>query len=155
MLMHLVWDTSGSMAGWGKPLIVRGVARAIEQYLRLGYGIADLRLVAWSDEARVLDWNSDHEFPSELLVPKGTASARELVAYFTTAPSGKILLLTDGFWSHATATELRRWKQGLLPDTLRVIRIGADANPQLTGVGVFTAEDWFAALDGWLPGGEA
>ena len=36
MLIHLVWDTSGSMGEWGKLLIARGVARAMEQYLRLG-----------------------------------------------------------------------------------------------------------------------
>ena len=153
MLIHLVWDTSGSMGEWGKLLIARGVARAIEQYLRLGYGSADLKPVAWCNEARVLDWHFDHEFPPELLVPGAAANAKALVALFGTEPSGKILLLTDGFWSHADAKQLRCWKQGLPANTLRVIKVGTDANPRLKGADVFSVEDLFAALDGWLERG--
>lgn len=155
MLIHLVLDTSGSMGEWGKLLIARGVARAMEQYLRLGYGSADLKLVAWSNEARVVDWRSDQEFPPEVLVSGGAANAKALVSYFGLQPSGKVLLLTDGFWSLADARELKRWKQGLQPDTLRVIKIGADANPQLKENDVLPVEDFFAALDGWLEGGAA
>lgn len=155
MLIHLVWDTSGSMGEWGKLLIARGVARAMEQYLRLGYGSAELKLVAWSDEARVVDWPSDQEFPPELLVSGGAANAKALVSYFGLEPGGKVLLLTDGFWSQADARELKRWKQGLQPDTLRVIKIGADANPHLKENDVHPVEDFFAALDGWLEGGAA
>jgi len=87
MLIHLVLDTSGSMGEWGKLLIARGVARAMEQYLRLGYGSADLKLVAWSNEARVVDWRSDQEFPPEVLVSGGAANAKALVSYFGLEPS--------------------------------------------------------------------
>jgi len=155
MLIHLVMDTSGSMGEWGKLLIVRGVARAIEQYLRLGYGSADLKLVAWGNETRTFDWRSDQEFPPELLLSEGTAKAKELVSLFGKEPVGKILLLTDGFWSLADARELKRWKECLKQNTLRIIKIGADANPQLKGKDVFVAEDLFAALDGWIEGGAA
>lgn len=155
MLIHLVWDTSGSMGEWGKHLIARGVARSIEQYVRLGYCSADLRLVAWNNEVRVFDWRPDQEFPPELLVPGAAAKAKALVTFFGKEPSGKILLLTDGFWSREDAKEMKRWKQELQPDTLRIIKIGADANPQLKGNDVFSAEDIFAALDGWLEGGAA
>lgn len=155
MLIYLVWDTSGSMGEWGKLLIARGVARAVEQYLRLGYGRAHLKLVAWCNEARVFDWRSDQEFPPELLVSEGAANAKALVSLFGAEPGGKVLLLTDGFWSHEDSRDLKRWKQDLQPDTLRVIKIGADANPQLKGKDVFAAEDLFAALDGWQEGGAA
>ena len=153
MIIHLVWDTSGSMAELGKCLIARGVARTVEQYLRLGYGSADLRLVAWGSEARVLDLHSDHEFPPELPAAGGSANAGALVSLFGTEPGGRILILTDGFWPPEDAKELKRWKECLQPDTLRVIKIGADANPQLKGSDVFSAEDLFAALSGWLEGG--
>jgi hypothetical protein len=155
MLIHLVWDTSGSMGEWGKILIARSVARAMEQYLRLGYGSADLKLAAWSNEVRVFDWPSDQEFPQELLVSGGAANAKALVSYFGLEPGCKILLLTDGFWSQADAREFKCWRQRLPPDTLRVIKIGADANPQLKENDVFPVEDFFAALDGWLEGGAA
>lgn len=155
MLIYLVWDTSGSMVECGKFLIAHGVARAVEQYLRLGYASADLKLIAWCDEVRVCDWRPYQEFPPELLVPAGAVKAEPLVKFFGTGPSGKILLLTDGFWSHTDAMLLKCWKQKLPPDTLRVIRIGADANPELRGSDVFAVEDLFAALDGWLEGGAA
>lgn len=153
MIIHLVWDTSGSMAEWGKYLIARGIARTMEQYLRLGYGYADLKLIAWSNEARVLDWCSDQEFPPELLLSEGSVNAKALVSLLGMEPGGKVLILTDGFWSPVDAKALKRWKECLQPDTLRVIKVGADANPQLKGRDVFAAEDLFAALDGWLEGG--
>jgi len=155
MIVHLVWDISGSMAEWANYLIARGLARMLEQYLRLGYAYADLKLVAWGDEARVLDWHPDQEFPPEMLVSEGAANAKALVTLFGKQPGGKVLLITDGFWSRADAKELKRWKESLQPDTLRLLMVGADANSQLKGADVFPAEDLFAALDGWLQGGVA
>jgi hypothetical protein len=153
MKVHLVWDTSGSMGELGKLWIARSVARAIEQYNRLGYFRADLRLIAWGREARALDWNSDQEFPPELLVPTGSVNAKALISLCPAEPDSKIALLTDGFWTPADAREIRLWRENLPPDNLRVIKIGADANPRLKGSDVFSAEDFFAALDGWLEGG--
>ena len=155
MILHLVWDTSGSMAELGKNLIARGVARAMEQYLRLGHGRADLRLVAWGNEARVVEWQPDQEFPPEMLVLKGTANAQALIAHLEKQPTGKVVLITDGFWAQPDARALKRWKESLPPDTIRVIRVGADANPQLKGEDVFAVEELLAAVDGWLEWGAA
>jgi hypothetical protein len=143
------------MAESGQQLIARGVARAIEQYLRLGYGCADLKLVAWGTEANVVEWQSDQEFPPEMLASKGAANAKALIVHLEKQPDGKVMLITDGFWSQADAKALKRWKESLPRDTIRVIRVGADANPQLKGEDVFAAEELFAALDGWLQGGAA
>jgi hypothetical protein len=153
MKIHLVWDTSGSMGELGKLWIARGVARAIEQYSRFGYCRADLRLIAWGCEARVLDWTSDQEFPPELLMPTGSSNAKALISLCPAEPDSKIALLTDGFWTPADTREIRLWRETLPPDTLRFIKIGADANQQLKGSDVFSAEDFFAALDGWIEGG--
>lgn len=153
MILHLVWDTSGSMVELGKHMIARGVARATEQYMRLGHGYADLKLVVWGTESRILDWRPEQEFPSEMLVSKGATNAEALVALLGKRPAEKLLLITDGFWSEAEVKVLRRWKESLEPNTLRFIKIGADSNPQFRGEDVFAAEDLFAALDGWLQGG--
>lgn len=150
MLINVAWDTSGSMIEEGKLWIARGVARAIEQYVRLGYGKAELRLVAWGDEARFVDWAPDQEFPSELMAPEGSTNVKSLVSLLGAAPRDKVMLLTDGFWSRSGDKELKNWIDRLPPDTLRVIKIGSDANPQLKGDGVFASEDLFAALDGWM-----
>ncbi len=153
--LYMVVDVTGSMAEGGKSLIARGVARAAEQYLRLGYGCADLKLIAWSCDAQIVDWSPDQEFPSEMLVSKGAANAKALIALLDKHPRGKVVIVTDGFWAQAEAKALKRWKESLQPDTLRIIKVGADANPQLKGDGVFAADELFAALDGWLEGGAA
>ncbi len=155
MLIYLVWDTSGSMGEWGKLWIARGVARSIEQYLRLGYGSANLKLVAWATEARIVEWNPDDEFPLDMLASEGMSNAKPLIDLFEKNLGGMIVLITDGFWSRPDERALKRWKASLPPDSLRIIKVGADANPHLKGPNVFTAEELFAALDGWLEGGEA
>ncbi|GAB6187389.1 hypothetical protein [Thermopirellula anaerolimosa] len=153
MLIQLVWDRSGSMAECGKQLIARGIARAIEQYVRLGYVSADLRLIAWGNDARVINWQPDQEFPEELLLSEGSSSMQALVSLLGTNPDGRVLIITDGFWSPMDRKVLKRWKEGLRPDTVRFIKVGADANPHMTGRNVFSAEDVFAVLDGWLEEG--
>jgi hypothetical protein len=155
MILYLICDVSGSMSEGGKSLITRGVARAVEQYVRLGYGRADLKLVAWSNEARVVEWRLGDEFPPELLVCERIAKADALINLIGNQTVGKILLITDGFWSQDDAKALKRWKESIQQDMLRVIKIGADANPHLKGPDVFAAEDLFIALDGWLEGGAA
>jgi hypothetical protein len=153
--LYIIVDVSGSMSEGGKCLIARGVTRSLEQYFRLGYGSTDLKLVAWSNEARVVEWISNKEFPPELLVSEGSANAQALISLLRTEPGGKILLLTDGFWPLEDAKELKRWKKGLPPDTIRIMKIGADANPGPKGNDVFAAENLFAALDSWLKGDAA
>jgi len=153
--LWIVCDVSGSMSEGGKHLLARGVARMSEQYCRLGYGRADLKLVAWNKEARVVDWMPDKEFPPEMLVCEGAANAESLVALLGERPPGKVLLITDGLWPQHDMRALKRWKESLPSDTLRIIKGGADANPLLKGTDVFAAEDLWAALDGWLEGGAA
>ena len=153
MILHLTCDKSGSMSEGGKHLIVRSVARAVEQYSRFGYGHAILNLVAWSNEARVVEWNPDEGFPPEMLTCEGAASVKALINLLGEQPKDKVLLVTDGFWALDEVKALKRWRKRLQQDTLRVIKIGADTNPHLKGTDVFAAEDLFVALDGWLEGG--
>lgn len=134
-------------------MLARGVVRATEQYCRLGYGCADLKLVAWNKDARVVDWIQDEEFPPEMLVCENTVNAEALITLTAEKDNARILLITDGFWSPDNTRRLKRWKTRLPKDTLRVIKIGADANPHLKGPEIFAAEELFAALEKWLEGG--
>ncbi|MGB3976013.1 MAG: VWA domain-containing protein [bacterium] len=154
MILYLVWDSSGSMAEWGKNLIARGVARTVEQYLRLGYGQAELKLISWRNEVHLIDWQPDQEFPSECLVTKGIANVQALISFIESEPDGKILILSDGFWSSKDSTKFKRWKRDLPLNAIRIIKIGADANAQLKGDDVFDAENLITALDRWLEGGK-
>lgn len=155
MILHLVCDASGSMAESGKHLVVRGVVRATEQYFRLGYGSSDLKLITWKNEARVVEWTGDKEFPPEMLVCNGAGNMESLIDLLSHQPDGKVLFITDGFWSQNDMKTFKRWKERLPVETLRIIKIGGDANPQLKGMDVFTSEELFAALDGWVEGATA
>ena len=132
-------------------MLVRGIVRAVEQYVRLGYAAARIKLVAWGGVPAFVDWDADTEFPANLLHCQGSCSAASLCELISCHPMGKMLLLTDGFWPIDDARILKRWKRNLPPDTLRVIKIGGDANPLLKGDDVFSSDEVFLALDGWLP----
>jgi len=151
--LWLVWDAGGSMAENGKRFIARGVVRMVEQYCRLEYGSADLKLAAWTNDVRLVDWNPNDEFPTEMLDCYGSASVRSLLAFLDERSKDKLMLITDGWWAREDLKSLKRWEDSLPRDALRVIKVGSDANPQLKGVNVFAAEDALAALDGWLKGG--
>ena len=151
MILLLVCDISGSMAEGGKCMLVRGIVRAVEQYVRFGYAVAHIKLVAWRDTATVVDWDPDAEFPEFLLQCHGSAAAVPLCELIDSQQADKVLLLTDGFWSIEDARRLKRWKRSISPDTLRIIKIGGDANPLLKGDDVFSSDEVFRALDGWLP----
>lgn len=154
MTLYLVCDTSGSMGEDGRVFIMRTAVMTIAQWLRLGYGSAPVKLCAWAAQATSLpDWDTGQEFPAQLLCCRGTSNWKALTRFFAETSDTKILLLSDGFWSRSDAKIYRQWKDCLPAGTLRVVKIGPDASPQLKGADVFATEDLFAALDGWLESG--
>lgn len=154
MTLYLVCDISGSMGDGGKPFIMRTAVMAIAQWTRFGYGLAEIRLCAWASEARyLLDWSAKEGYPAALLFCGGTQNGEALIQLLGEKPDGKILLFSDGFWSPKDAKILKKWRECVQPDTLRIVKVGTDANPQLKGPDVFVAEDLFAVLDGWLEDG--
>lgn len=154
--LFLICDTSGSMSENGKNTLVRAIARTAEQLIRLGYHCADgIKLVVWNSAAEMVEWNPDDEFPESVLDCSGSANAAALCNLLDTVPGGAFLLLTDGWWSRDDARYLKRWKQAHQPGTLRIVKIGSDANPLLKGDDVFLPDDIFSVLEGWLPSADA
>lgn len=154
MTLHLVCDISGGMSDGGKPFVMRTLVTTVAQWAWFGYGHTEVSLWAWASEVhRISGWGKKSEFPEELLLLRGTANGEALIRSLGEKPDGKILLLTDGFWSRDDAKALKRWRDSLPPDTLRIVKIGTDANPQIKGPNVFSSEELFAALDDWLEGG--
>jgi hypothetical protein len=134
----------------GKRLIVRGLVREIEQYFRLGYAAkTDLKLVAWSDEAVTLAWFPGEEVPTNLIECRNSANGEALIRLISGKVDDRFVVFTDGFWADESRSAIRYWKDNLGRDALRIVKVGADANPKLKGSDVFEAEDLFAALDGW------
>ena len=67
-----------------------------------------------------------------------------------TSPTAKVFpLFTDGFWSRDDEGSESVEGQFALR-TLRIIKIGADANPKLKGSEMFSSDELFSALDGWF-----
>jgi hypothetical protein len=156
MTLYVVCDVSGSMGEDGRPFLMRTVVMAIAQWIQLGYGRARIQLCRWADEATIVpDWDARQEYPADLLVCQGRSNANALVQLFGEKPNGKILVLSDGFWSRDEAKVFKQWKDRLPLDTVRIIKTGTDTSLQLKGVDVFATEDVFAALDGWLEDGSA
>lgn len=154
MTLHLVCDVSGSMAENGKRFTLRTMVMAAAQHAGRASERVDVRLYAWASEARqVSEWQMGDEFPDGLLACGGASDWGSLVRLLGDKPDGKILMFTDGFWPREGAKLAKRWMEHIPPDTLRVIRIGADADTQIKGPRVFAAEDFLAAVDGWLGGG--
>lgn len=151
MTLHLVCDISGSMSDGGKPFIMRTLVTTIAQWVLYGYGRTEITLSAWGSEVRrIPDWGARSEFPDELLLCAGIANSASLIKLFGEKPDGKVLLLSDGFWSRDDARTLKRWKDNFSSNMLRIIKIGADANPQLKGPQVFSSDELFSVLDDWL-----
>ena len=135
----------------GKRLIVRCLVREVEQYIRLGYGAkADFKLVAWKDDAKSVAWSPGDEVPLDILDCRNSADGTVLVQFLGEQGDDRFLIFTDGFWTDESRVAIKRWRERLGHDALRIIKIGADANPRLKGSDVFGAEEFFAALDGWL-----
>lgn len=156
MRLALVCDTSGSMGEGGKAFIMRTTVMAVAQTVRLGNLHAEIRLCGWASKARhFLEWRTNDEFPKELFSCGGNSNGKALIHLLGEIPEGKVLLLSDGNWERTEARVLKHWEEGLHPDTLRVIKIGVDANPDLKGHNVFTVEDLFLALAGWQKEGLA
>ncbi len=154
MILNIVCDISGSMSEGGKLFAMRTAVMTVAQWTRFGYGHAELKLYGTGSESRLFsDWNARDEFPAVLLDCSGSSFGETLIGLFEKGSDDKVLLLTDGFWTREGARMMKRWKELLGPNTLRIIKIGADSNPQIKGPDVFAAEDLFAALDSWLAGG--
>jgi len=154
MNLQLVCDVSGSMGEGGKIFAMRTAVMFVARWVRFGYSRTEISLCGWSSGTRHFpDWSTTDEFPTDLLSCSGSSNERALIQWLRDKPEGKILLLTDGIWPRNGAKVLKQWMESLPSDSVRVIKIGADANPQLKGPNVFAAEDLFAALDGWLERG--
>jgi hypothetical protein len=149
--LWLVCDVSGSMLESGKRLVVRGLVREVEQFIRLGYGTKpDIKLVAWNNEAKSLAWSPEDEVPGDLVDCESSADGEVLTKLLSGQADDRFIILTDGFWADEPRDDVERWEEVLGRDALRVIKVGADANSKLKGPDVFAAEDIFAAMDGWL-----
>lgn len=149
--LYIVLDASASMTEGGKIMLMRGIARAVEQYVRFGIADVEIKLISLNSGIKFIEWNPDDEFPDEFFECDGSASFAALPDFLNLASDEKVLLLTDGCWSKEDIESFRLWKSKLPPDTVRLVKIGADYTQLLDSDGVFSTDEFFVALDNWLP----
>ena len=153
--LFIVCDASASMTEGGKSLLMRGIVRTVEQYVRFGYADAEIKLVRLNSSSEILEWNPDDEFPNELLDGEGSVDIASLSSLLGTKLDGKILLLTDGCWSKKNIDQMRHWKYTIPPKTVRIIKIGHDNTQLLSNDELFSTDDIFTVFDNWLPVADA
>ncbi len=150
--LYLVCDVSASMAEDGKWLLMRGMVRTVEQYVRLGYGTAEIKLLFWNDETKIVEWNPDDEFPIETpAFFEGATNLPSLINFYDSLPQGKILLFTDCCWINDEMRGMRNWMSMLPPDTVRIIKIGSEALLRWKKDEFYLTDEIFFVLDNWLP----
>jgi len=133
-----------------KSLIARRLVYQISQLNLLGY-ISDfeISLVTWADDSQVVQWSTGSELPAKLLNCQGSTRAAPLIKLLGVSERDRYMFLTDGYWPETARKAIRKWRAQLPSTSVRVIRIGADANPEFVGPEVFEAEDLFFAIDDW------
>lgn len=133
-----------------KCYIARTLVHQIWQLKLLRYlSNLDMKLVLWADDSRVVRETTDGEVPVELLDCKGSVRAEPLLELIGTSARDRYMFLSDGYWPEMTRKALRTWREHMPSTSVRAIRVGADANPEFAGPGVFEAEDFFGAIDDW------
>lgn len=133
-----------------KPFIVRTCVLTVAQYLRLGYASADAKLYRWAEGLVEADWTVGDEFPEHFHRCEGRSSPQAL-AGLEVSDGDCVMLFTDGCWSAKEAEAIREWMGALPDDLVRLVKVGSDADPKLTGNSVFKPDEILASVCGWLP----
>ncbi|MBR3922650.1 MAG: hypothetical protein IKJ45_06020 [Kiritimatiellae bacterium] len=151
--LWIVVDASGSTSECGRKMLNRQICRNIEQFVRFGYGSADLHLVIAAGEVSEVEWNTKDEFPLDKLPCLGTFNSAEIVKFFE-GKSGRVLIVTDGYVGAKGADILSDWAQGLDDsDSVRMIVTNPAKKFRSNSIKAFTPQELFLALDRWLEAG--
>ena len=150
-VLNILVDTSGSMLEGGKRLIARGVVRQAEQFIRLGYANAAIRLFSVCDKPEAIEWDPDTEYPNSLLTCSGLLNMPLLLDALKDS-TGKYLFLSDCSWDSKTKRAFTTWVETLPEDSVRIIQIGYEHKSAMRGCQSFAPEDFFLAMDNWLEG---
>lgn len=157
--LTLVVDTSGSMREHGKAMLARNLVAYVREHQRLGassWGLGELRVLGWGQEAPEVTLNQEEELPA--LALGGQAQVRPLLAAMEPLLPGegvlRVLLISDGHLASADVTAFKAWLRGRPRVLVRALAVGPDAAKATLGelaepAGVFLAEEVVAALASW------
>lgn len=147
--LWIVVDASGSAGECGRKMLSRQICRSVEQYLRYGYGSADLHLVMATGEVNEVEWNAAEEFPLDMMPCLGAFNSAAVVRFLEGKP-GRILIVTDGYVGAKGADILSDWVLTRDPDSVRMIVTNPAKRLRSSLIKTFSAQEMFLALDQWL-----
>ena len=147
--LWLVVDASGSTGECGRKMLSRQICRSVEQYLRYGYGSAELHLVIAAGEVNEVEWSAVEEFPLDKMPCLGMFDSASVVQFFE-GKLGRILIVTDGYVGARGADVLSDWALTREPDSVRMILTNPARKLKSNSIKTFSAQEMFLALDQWL-----
>ena len=118
--LHCIIDRSGSMAEYGKPMLLVNLLRYIRQ-ISHQHGI-NSRYLSWGLQLTEINWpvEMDVELPSA----EGSGDIAALEAWGQSHPQATLLVLTDGYFE----INVEHRQQLALLDNLHLIAVGGDAD---------------------------
>ena len=118
--LYCIIDCSGSMAEYGKPMLLVNLLRYIRQFT--AQGSKSMRYFSWREDIAEVNWfaNADIELPAA----DGGSDIAALCSWGEANSDATILVLTDGYFSLNTE---QRHKLSLL-NKLYLVGVGGDAN---------------------------
>lgn len=154
MTLYLAVDTSGSMGESDKRLVARSIVLTVAQYCRFErHPEVHIHLLATGDVSRLVEWNTEDEYPDELLDCSGKVDMLSL-AKFVPPSDAKFILVTDGAWGMPEKRAFEAIAESLPRDAVRIIKVGAETSYNLQTFEsrkmVFDAEEILEVLDRWL-----
>ncbi|MEZ9368441.1 hypothetical protein AB4140_06385 [Shewanella sp. 10N.286.51.B2] len=118
--LHCIIDCSGSMAEYGKPMLLVNLLRYIRQFT--AQHSKSTRYLSWREDIAEIFWLA--EVDVELPAAEGSSDIAALCSWAEANPQTLIMVLTDGYFE--LNTEQRQLVS--LVDNLYFIGVGGDAD---------------------------
>lgn len=118
--LHCIMDCSGSMAEYGKPMLMVNLLRYIRQFTTQ-YSHSS-RYFAWQNDIEEMNWSAQADV--ELPAAEGSSDIAALCRWTEANPEVTLLVLTDGYFK---LTAQQRFQLTQL-DNLYIVGVGGDAD---------------------------
>ncbi|WP_217544473.1 hypothetical protein [Vibrio metschnikovii] len=118
--LHCIIDCSGSMAEYGKPMLLVNLLRYIRQFTT--QHSQSSRYFSWQKHIAEMNWSA--QIDVELPAAEGSSDIAALCNWTEANPGVTFLVLTDGYFK---LTDQQRYQLTQL-DNLYVVGVGGDAD---------------------------
>ncbi|MBE0470342.1 MAG: hypothetical protein IBX55_12655 [Methyloprofundus sp.] len=118
--LHCIIDCSGSMAEYGKPMLLVNLLRYIRQFTKQHSQSA--HYFSWQKDIAEVNWPAEADV--QLLTTEGSSDIAALCSWTEANPGVTYLVLTDGYFK---LTDQQRYRLNQL-ENLYVVGVGGDAD---------------------------